>query len=45
MYTCSQGIEKVTGISTINDTGINSDHALVISKIDLGIKRFEISKE
>ena len=43
--TCSQGMEKVTGISIINDTGINSDHVLVISKIDLGIKNFEIRKE
>jgi len=33
------------GISIINDTGISLDHALVISKIDLGTDKFEISKE
>jgi hypothetical protein len=46
MYTCIQGLEKITGISIINDSGISSDHALIIiSKINLGIEQFQISKE
>ncbi len=45
MYTCIQGMEKITGISIINDTGICSDHSLIISKIDLGIEKFQVSKE
>jgi hypothetical protein len=45
MYACSQGLEKVLGMTIINDSGISSNHALIISKIDLGIDNFEISKE
>ena len=45
MYTCSQGLQKITGISLIEDTGTNSDHVLVLSKIDLGIEIFQASKE
>jgi hypothetical protein len=45
MYTYLQGLEKITGISIINDSGISTDHALIISKINLGIEQFQISKE
>jgi len=45
MFTCMQGIEKITGISIINDTGINSDHAIVITKIDLGVDNFRINNQ
>ncbi len=38
MYACNQGLQKIMGISIISDTGINSDHLLVVSKIDLGIE-------
>jgi hypothetical protein len=44
-YTCIQGMEKVTGITIVKDTGINSDHDLVISKLDLGIEKFQVSNE
>ena len=43
MYTCSAGLEKITGITIISDAGINSDHAMIINKIDLGIQNFKIS--
>jgi len=33
MYACPQGLERVMGISIINDAGIDSDHALIISNI------------
>jgi hypothetical protein len=42
MYTCHQGLERVMGIATVNDTGINSDHMLVVSNIDLGIQKIEV---
>ena len=45
LYTCTEGLEKITGTSIINDTGVFSDHHLVINKIDLGIAPFQISKE
>jgi hypothetical protein len=45
MYACKKGLEKILGISIINDTGISSDHALVIGKIDLGTDKFETSNE
>jgi hypothetical protein len=32
-------------IAIVKDTGIHSDHNMVVSKIDLGIQRFDISKE
>jgi hypothetical protein len=38
MYACNQGLQKVMGISITSDTRINSDHLLVVSKIDLGIE-------
>ena len=44
-YTCLEGLAKVNGITIIRDSGISSDHDLVISKIDLGIKQFQISKD
>jgi len=43
MYTSKQGLEHVTGITITHDTRILSDHDLVISKIDLGIKKYAIS--
>jgi hypothetical protein len=45
MFTCMQGIEKITGISIKNDTGINSDHAMVITKIHLGMDNFRINNQ
>lgn len=45
MYTCNLGLEKISGISIVNKTGIHSDHELIISKIDQGTDKFEISKE
>jgi hypothetical protein len=45
MYTCDQGLGKILGISLINDTGINSDHVLMLNKIDLGIEKFKVTKE
>ena len=44
-YTCMQDMEKTTGITIIKDTGINSDHGLVITKLDLGIEQFYVSNE
>jgi hypothetical protein len=45
MYTCHQGLERIMGIAIVNDTGINSDHMLVVSNIDLGIQKFEVSTD
>jgi len=45
MYTCDQGLGKILGISLINDTGINSDHVIVLNKIDLGIEKFKVTKK
>jgi hypothetical protein len=45
MYTCHQGLERVMGIATVDDTGINSDHVLIVSNIDLGIQKFEVSTD
>ena len=45
MYACKQGLQKITGISIVHDSGINSDHRLVINKIDLGMEEFQISKD
>jgi hypothetical protein len=39
MYACPQGLERVQGITIIKDTGVNSDYALIISNIELGIKK------
>jgi len=38
-------MDKVTGLTLIEDAGISSDHVLVISKIDLGMEIFVVSKE
>ncbi len=43
MYACSTGLQKIIGINLVPDAGINSDHALVINKIDLGIQHFNAS--
>ena len=45
MYTTAQGLNYVTGITIVQDTGILSDHDMVISKLDLGIESFSISTE
>jgi hypothetical protein len=45
MYANHQGINCVNGISIIQDTGIPSDHDMVISKIDIGISKFEVCKD
>jgi hypothetical protein len=45
MYTTTQGLNYVIGITIVQDTGILSDHDMVISKLDLGIESFSISTE
>jgi hypothetical protein len=40
-----QGLPHVTGITIIQDTGIFSDHYMIISKCDFGIEKFEIFKD
>jgi len=45
MYTTPQGLPYILGITIITDTGIFSDHDLIVSKCDLGIKRFKVSEE
>jgi len=44
-YTCAQGLTTISGITIVKDTGINSDHDLVISKVDLGIEQLQVSKD
>ena len=44
MYTCTKGLDKLTGISIVTDTGVYSDHDLIITKMDLGIEPFVIDK-
>jgi hypothetical protein len=38
MYTSDKGLPFVQGITIMQDTGILSDHDMVISKIDRGIE-------
>jgi hypothetical protein len=45
MYSLVQGLQHVKGIAIIQDTGIYSDHDMVVSKIDLGFKRMEICQD
>lgn len=45
MYTSTPGLANILGISIIHDTGISSDHDLVITKMDLGIEKYHINKE
>jgi hypothetical protein len=45
MYTYTQGLGKNMGLSIITDSGINSVHSLIISKIDLGIEKFSNQKK
>jgi len=45
MYTFPKYLPLITGITILQDTGIFSDHDLVISKCDLGIQLLSISKE
>ena len=44
-YTCLEGLAKDTDITIIRDYCVSSDHDLVISKIDLGLQQFQISKK
>jgi len=43
MFTTQQGLLHITGTIIIQDTGIQSDHDMVVSKLDLGLKKFIIS--
>jgi len=43
MYTNKQGLQYVMGITFISDTGIFSDHDLVITKCDLGLQLFKLN--
>jgi hypothetical protein len=45
MYTSTPGLANILGISIVQDTGISSNHYLVFTKIDLGIKQYHINKE
>lgn len=45
MYTSSSGLPNVLGIQIVHDAGVNSDHDLVINKLDFGIKKFQMSRE
>ena len=45
MYACPSSIPYVLGMQIIADSSIHSDHDLVVHKIDLGIKQFQVSKE
>ena len=45
MYTSPHDQLHVQGIAIVKDMGIHSDYDMVVSKIDLGIQRFDISKE
>jgi len=45
MYTTNRDLIHVTGITIVQDTGIPSDHDMVISKIELGIENFNISNK
>jgi hypothetical protein len=45
MYTIKQGLYYVMGTKIIQDTGIFSDHDMVISKLDLGMDVFKVTKE
>ena len=45
MYTTHPSLANILGISIISDSGIVSDHDLIISKIDLGIEQYKINTE
>ena len=45
LYAWPQGLENFLGASIIKDTRIFTDHSLVISNIDLGIRKFVANKE
>jgi len=45
MYTTKNGLQYSIGITIIQDMGILSDHDLIINKFNLGMEKFEISKE
>jgi hypothetical protein len=45
MFTTKHGLQFVMGITIFSDTGISSDHDLIISKFDLGLKQFLLSDE
>jgi hypothetical protein len=45
MYTFPSYLSSILGIVIVHDTGIYSDHNLIISKCDLKIETYEISKQ
>jgi len=45
MYTLQQALPYILGITIVMDTGIYSDHDLIITKCDLGIQKFHVSTE
>jgi len=45
MYTFPSYLSCILGIIIVHDTGIYSDHNLIISKCDLKIEKYEISKQ
>jgi hypothetical protein len=44
MYTDLQGMQHIQGITIAHDTEIFSDHSLVITKMELGLKKYTISQ-
>jgi hypothetical protein len=44
MYTDLQGMQHIQGITIARDTEIFSDHSLVITKMELGLKKYTISQ-
>jgi len=44
MYTDLQGMQHIQGIAIAHDTKIFSDHSLVITKMELGLKKYTISQ-
>lgn len=44
MYSDPAAMQFNTGVIILQETGISSDHNLVISKFDFGMKKFDISK-
>jgi hypothetical protein len=44
MYSEASQMYYINGITILQDTGILSDHDLVISKFELGLKKYDVSK-
>lgn len=45
MYTYNNIMSHIQGITIVHDTGISSDHDMIISKCDLGIEKFIPSQD